>query len=116
MDLACSIIKDTQWSIRVVTDTGTGYTEYSFMSERNEITITKALESIWICKQGSPEYRSGEDEINRGATPRILSSCGISFKPRQNRRHSKTGIVERKIGISKTVLEKLDAGVPKTVP
>lgn len=54
-----------------------------------------------------PRYISGGDEFNTAKFKAFTNSCAINFKPRPPRRANKIGIVERKHGTIKRILERL---------
>lgn len=67
----------------------------------------KVLNIIWIYNHGSPRILSADDEFNRSVITNALKSQEIELKPRPTRRHNKCGLVERKNGTMKKIVERL---------
>lgn len=93
-------------SIHIV-DVGTGFSEIKIVDTRRADRLIEELDAIWICAHGAPEALSGDDEFNRAPIRSALQIRGIRFKPRPSRRHNKCGIIERKNGTIKRILERL---------
>lgn len=109
-------LRGTKFCVINITDTGTGYTVLAIAPDRSTSTIIRLLETEWICHHGAPHAASADDEYNRAPVRNYLSSHDITFKPRPARRHNKTGIVERKNQVVKTILSKLDADTSEGTP
>ena len=94
--------------ILIITDTGTGYSELIIAENRTAQVIVRVIEQSWVCRHGAPKALSADDEYNRRPILDYLRTHEIQFKARPARRHNKTGIVERKIGVVKSILYKLN--------
>lgn len=90
-----------------VADTGTGFSEIKLVKSRRAEEMISVLDEIWIYTHGAPAYLSADDEFNRRPMRDAMRSRMITFKPRPTRRHNKCGIIERKNGTIKRVLERI---------
>lgn len=115
-DFGFSVIQNIQRTILFVTDTGTGYREGSIVQRRDFKTIISTLETIWIYNHGSPQYISADDEYNLTSFHKFMRTHSIVFKSRPTRLQNMNGIVERKIGVIKTIIEKLTVEVTSSLP
>lgn len=101
-------LKEHDIVILVITDTGTGYSELIIVESRHSAVFIRELEQSWVCRHGAPKAVSADDEYNRKPTINYLRTHNIQFKPRPARRHNKTGVVERKIQVVKSILYKMN--------
>lgn len=90
-----------------VADTGTGYSEVKLVNTRRADEMITVLDEIWFYTHGVPVLLSGDDEFNRKPVRDALEERTIGFKPRPTRRHNKCGIIERKNGTIKRVLDRI---------
>lgn len=111
LDFPYCDIRGTQKALLVITDAGTGYTEASIVLAKDMDTIVEKLEVLWICMHGAPRSLSADDEYHRKKLTDFLRSHDIQFKPRPARRHNKVGIVERKNGTLKEIIQRLDKDI-----
>lgn len=109
IDFTFCDIQGEKHKLMVITDTGTGYTEAQRVISKDMNTIVLLVEVLWICRHGASKKLSADDEYHRNKLTTFLNSQDIEFKPRSARRHNKVGIVERKNGILKNIIHKLDA-------
>jgi len=66
----------------------------------------KTLEIIWINLHGPPNTISADPEfLNKFANP--LNYFNIGFEPTPARRHNKIGVVERKNGVLRLIVQKI---------
>ena len=107
-DFTFEYVRKVQRTIFVITDTGTGYTESAIVTSRSIDTIIRYLERLWFTHHGVPVKFSADDECNRRRLRSFLTAQNITYKPKPARRHNKIGIVERKNGLDKNILRKLD--------
>lgn len=90
--------------------TGTAYYEAAIVEDRKTTTITAIVESHWFSRHGAPRYASGDDEFDADTRKRLgifFESRGILFKSRPVRRQYKIGIIERKHGTLRRIIERL---------
>lgn len=99
----------THTAIHVV-DVGTAYSELRMVDSRRADKLIDNLDLIWFYHHGMPTLLSADDEFNRQPIRTALKERSIVFKPRPTRRHNKCGIVERKNGTIKRILERLANG------
>lgn len=90
-----------------IVDTGTGYSALKIVQSRRAEILVNNLDIAWVFEHGAPEALSADDEFNRTPIRNALKCRSIQFNPRPARRHNKCGIVERKNGTVKRILEKL---------
>lgn len=91
-----------------VADVGTGYSEIKIVKSRRADQLVNDIDLVWIYKHGTPKTLSADDEFNREPIREALKKRVIHFRPRPTRRHNKCGVIERKNGTVKRLLEKLD--------
>lgn len=108
IDFMYTKLRGTRYTVMTLTDVGTGFTELCICSDRKMETIVKTVETVWVCQHGAPTAISSDDEYNRAPLRKYLSTNSILFKPRPARRHNKLGVVERKNGVVKAILSKLN--------
>lgn len=90
-----------------VVDVGTGFSEVRLVETRRADNLLSELDMAWIYAHGSPDVLSADDEFNRPTIRKELAARAIGFKPRPSRRHNKCGVIERKHGTVKRILERL---------
>lgn len=100
-------VRGTKYTLMHMVDTGTGFSEGTLVSNRDAKTMCSVLDTEWINRHGEPRALSADDEFNNRTIERYLKSRAIQFKPRPARRHNKIGLMERKKGVVKRILEKL---------
>lgn len=100
-------IRGTQYNCLHMVDCGTGYSEAGIVSDRKSNTTVRLIETEWINRHGAPEALSADDEMTSKEIRRFLNGRNIELKGRPVRRHNKTGIIERKNGVVKRILEKI---------
>lgn len=88
-------------------DAGTSYSDTVPVPSRDHSVVSLAFQLAWLDRHGAPKRVSGDDEFNRRPFRSFLETHGVTFKPRPARRHNKVGIVERKNGTFKRILDKL---------
>lgn len=101
-------IKGTKYCILNITDTATCYGERVIASSRSVGSMTKLIESHWICQHGAPGGISSDPEFDTAEMKKFLQQHNITFLPRPARRHNKTGIVERNNGVFKAILKRVE--------
>lgn len=109
-------IKDTKYTCLYLVDTGTAFSECVITSSRKTDTIITTLNQEWILKHGAPAKLSADEEFSSGILTTFLSTHKICFKARPARRHNKVGIVERKNGTIKMIMERLQRDHFKASP
>lgn len=104
-------IKGEKTCVLNLTDTNTGYSEMVIAPSTKMIFVIKAIETYWICRHGSPSALSADDEMHNKILLQFLVSHNITFKPRPAgpQQHTKIGIVERKNGTVKRILERIES-------
>lgn len=100
-------IRKVTYTVIHFTDTGTAYSEGTIVEDRKQTTIIREFERTWLYRHGAPNYLSADDEFHRPTIVSSLAQRGVSVKPRPARRHNKVGIIERKNGTVKRIIEKL---------
>ena len=107
MDFTFCTIRESKHTVLHLVDTGTGYSEAAITTSRKAETIIDTFETQWLHRHGAPLSVSADDEMNNQPCRKFFGAHSIQYKPRPARRHNKTGIVERKNGTLKLILERL---------
>lgn len=107
IDFTFPVVRGQKVTVLHFVDTGTSYSEAVLASSRDHSAMSRAFQLAWLDRHGAPKCVSGDDEFNRRPFRSFLDSHGATFRPRPARRHNKVGIVERKHGTLKRILEKL---------
>lgn len=104
-------IKGEKTCVLNLTDTNTAYSEMVIAPTTKMLFVIKAIEVYWICRHGSPSTLSAGDEMNNTVLQKFLTSHNIIFnaRPTGPQRHNKIGIVERKNGKIKRILERIES-------
>ena len=107
LDFTFCNIRDTKYTVLHLVDTGTGYSEATITSSCIASAITRTFETPWIHRHGAPLAVSADEEMNNKPCTKLFDAHSIQYKPRPSGRHNKIGIVERKNGTLKLILERL---------
>lgn len=106
-DFLFAKIRNETFTVIHYVDTGTAFSEGTVVTDRKASTVITQFDALWLYKHGAPNALSGDDEFNRRPITKALSERGVVFRGRPSRRHNKVGIVERKNGTIKRILERL---------
>lgn len=109
VDFMFTDIRNRNYCVLHIGDTGTSYSETGIVSKRSLNNIISALEACWILKHGSPCRLLADSEYIKKPILSFLESHGILHAERPVRRYSKIGIVERKHRTVKTILERIQS-------
>lgn len=109
LDFVWLNVRDTRHVCLHIIDTFSSYSEVTIAPNRSQEFISNTLENVWIYRYGAPLKLSGDQEFDRSGVHTICNRHNISYCPRPTRRHNKTGIIERKNGVIKTILEKISS-------
>lgn len=77
-------------------------------SSRTSEAMTSLIEKHWIYNHGAPQVISADPEFCTQQMQNFLVPYAISLNARPARSSNKNGIVERKKGVFKTILKRLD--------
>jgi hypothetical protein len=91
----------------VVVDERSTYGELDPFASRSEEHAQLPLTTRWILQHGAPEQLSGDPAFNNAAMRAFCVKHDIVWSPRPPRCHDSIGLVERRIGVIKQVLERL---------
>lgn len=69
--------------------------------------IVTEIVATWIYVHGTPGYLSAEDAFNRPTVRKELKNCLIGFKQRPTQWQYKWGIIERKNGTIKWIMDRI---------
>lgn len=101
------IISGKKYAVLHAVDGATSYSEAVISSSRSTDSIAAALEVIWILRHGALSSFASDEEFQTRPMQIFLSYHYISLCERPVRRHNKSGVVERKNGTVKRILERL---------
>lgn len=100
-------IKGTIYCVIHFCDAGTAYYEGAVVKDRKSNTILNQFDQLWNHRHGAPNHISGVDEFTRAVLEKGFLNRGVILKPGPSKRHNKVGIVERRNGIIKKIVEEL---------
>lgn len=88
----------------------TGYGETPPVTSKSLPVAIAAIESTWILRHGAPEAIAGDPGLGGKVMTAFCEQHGIQWEARPPRRHNTIGVVERRNGVMRQVLERLVAG------
>lgn len=89
-------------------DTGISYSEIMILESRKADRLVKDIYMLGIKRHGKPTALLADDEFNLAPIREALQARPIKFRPRMSRLQNKCGIIERKNGTIKRLLERLN--------
>lgn len=111
MDFMFHVIRGEKQILLVKTDTGAGYTQSKNLLNRSLPVTIDVLESSWFFQYGMPKKLCADEEFNHPDLQRYLEAQDSLLMARPVERHNDIGIVERKNGILKTIVNNVDADI-----
>lgn len=109
-------INEEKFEVLNIVDTGTAYGERSIAPSRSSDNMKAMLESMWICRHGTPKRFATDPEFCKLNMKQFLAGLGIALDERPSRSSHKIGIVERNNGVFKAVLDEISRKKTTAIP
>lgn len=88
----------------------TGYGETPPVASKSLPVAVATIEQVWILRHGAPEMLAGDPGLGGRVMSAFCEQHSIVWEPRPPRRHNAIGVVERRNGVMRLVLERLVSG------
>ena len=89
---------------------GTGFGETPPVPSKSLPAAVSSFELVWVCRHGAPEILTSDPGLAGGVMDAFCTTHSITWQTRPPRRHNTIGVVERRNGVMRMVLERLVSG------
>ena len=89
---------------------GTGYVETPPIESKTLAAAVSKFELVWMCRHGAPEILTADPGLAGKVMDAFCATHSIKWQTRHPRRHNTIGVVERRNGVVRMVLERLVTG------
>ena len=88
----------------------TGFGETTQVASKSLPVAVASFELIWVCRHGAPQILTADPGLAGSVMSAFCATHSITWQTRPPRRHNTIGVVERRNGVMRMVLEKLVCG------